>query len=132
MALQDIKIEFGNTFKGVMTTPQGTFPVGSNEGDLKPYNMLFGAIAACFYATFLSVAQKKRLEFDKAMVTVSGVQREELPTILTHVTLTLTVYGKDLKKDQLEKSAQMGATYCSIHKLVENTAHVELVVDFVE
>jgi putative redox protein len=129
MKADTITMTFDNTFKGEMTSPSGTVPIGAVDGGVAPYHLLFGALGSCFYATFLSVADKMRLQFDKATVEVSGNKRESVPTTLDHVTIALVIHGGS-DETKLKKAADLGAQYCSIHETVSKVAKIDLDVTF--
>jgi putative redox protein len=125
-----IKLQFNSEFKGVMTSPTGTVLLGDQDGGQQPYHLLFGALGSCFYATFLSIAIKKRLQFSQVEIEVSGNKRESIPSTLENVTLLLRVYNPS-NETGLIKSAELGAKYCSIHETISQVAKIELVVEFV-
>ncbi len=62
MAIQSVNLNFTNTFKGELIGPKGRVDVGSEKGTLAPYDMLYGALASCLYATFLGIAEKNVLD----------------------------------------------------------------------
>lgn len=133
MALDPIILEWESEFRGVLSTPRGQILVGDQENGIYPYHMLFGALGSCFYSTFLTIATKKKCTFDSAKVEVSGHKKNGEPgevTLLEHVLLKLIIKNPS-DKIQLEKSAELGAKFCSIHKTIEQVAHIELVVEFV-
>lgn len=130
MAVDNILIQFDPQFVGTMTSPSGTIKLGDQEGGMEPYHLLFGALGSCFYATFLSIANKKRLTFVKAELEVSGEKRAEVPPTLEHVKIQLVVHNPS-NEEGLLKSAHLGAQFCSIHETVSKVAKMELDVRFV-
>ena len=129
MKADTVTLTFDNTFKGEMTSPSGTVPIGAQDGGVAPYHLLFGALGSCFYATFLSVADKMRLSFSDATVTVSGNKRDSVPATLDHVTIALVIVGGS-DETKLRKAADLGAQYCSIHETVSKVATIDLEVTF--
>src|SRR5690606_29436370 len=116
-------------FVGEMISPTGTVKLGNQEHGVKPYHLLFGSIASCFYATFLSVANKMRLTFTDVAIEVSGNKRDEAVATLDYVKIEMVVYnGSDETK--LNKAADLGAKFCSIHETVSKVANIELIVKF--
>ncbi len=91
MAIQSVNLNFTNTFKGELIGPKGRVDVGSEKGTLAPYDMLYGALASCLYATFLGIAEKKRIGFESVEFEVSGEKREEVPTILKWVKVRMII-----------------------------------------
>lgn len=129
MKADTVKLKFDSNYVGELTSPTGSIKLGSQDNSMKPYHLLFGALASCFYATFLSVAGKMRLTFTDVEIEVSGNKRDETPATLDQVTIQMVVYnGSDETK--LKKAADLGAQYCSIHETVSKVAKIELIVTF--
>jgi putative redox protein len=130
MAVDNILIQFDPNFVGTMTSPSGSIRLGDQEGGMAPYHLLFGALGSCFYATFLSIAKKKRLTFAKAEIEISGEKRTEVPPTLQHVKIRLVVHNPSDEAGLL-KSAHLGAQFCSIHETISKVAQMEHEVQFV-
>jgi putative redox protein len=129
MKADTIKMTFDNQFAGEMVSPSGTVPLGRQDGGIAPYHLLFGALGSCFYATFLSVADKMRLQFEDAILEISGDKRDQTPATLEHVTIQMVIYnGSDETK--LRKAAQLGAQYCSIHETISKVSKIDLDITF--
>ncbi|MCU0105756.1 OsmC family protein [Acholeplasma vituli] len=129
MKADTIHVKFDSNFVGEMTSPTGKIALGSQHNGMKPYHLLFGAVASCFYATFLSVAQKMRLTHTDVEIEVSGNKRDETPATLDHVLIKMVIYnGSDEAK--LRRAADLGAQYCSIHETVSKVAKIDLEVTF--
>ncbi len=130
MALDTVKLTMDSNYVGELTSPTGTIKMGDQEGGMMPYHLLFGALASCFYSTFLVISTKKRLTFDKAEVEVSGYKETgKEKNLLEHVTMKLTVTNPS-NQAAIIKSAELGAKFCSIHETISRVAEIELVVDF--
>lgn len=129
MKADTVKLKFDSNYIGELSSPTGTIKLGSQENGMKPYHLLFGALASCFYATFLSVAEKMRVSFTDVDIEVSGNKRDETPATLDQVTIKMVVYnGTDFTK--LKRAADLGAQYCSIHETISKVAHMDLSVTF--
>lgn len=129
MSSEKISIEFANSFVGTMSSAKGDILIGSQEGGMRPYVLLYGALASCYYATFISVVEKKRLSINSARVEVDGTKRQTPPTTLETVDLKLIVRGAS-NKEQIMRSAQLGAEHCSIHTTISKVATINLTVEF--
>jgi putative redox protein len=129
MDCDDVTLRFCDGFRGTLTAPGGTVPVGREEGGLQPYNLLLGALGSCFYTTFLGVATKKRLAFTEARLTVSGHKRDEIPMTLDDVEIRMVVIGAS-DEEGIRKSAELGAEYCSIHATISKVAKMRLSLEF--
>ena len=47
-----------NGFRGKLETENGTLPLGAEQGEFKPYQLLLGSLGSCFYSTFLELPRK--------------------------------------------------------------------------
>ena len=130
MALDTITQVWDDKFVGEMNTPNGTIKIGDAEDGMYPYHMFFGAIGSCFYSTFLSIAQKKRLSFEKATLEVSGYKETgKENNLIEQITMKLKIIGPSNEKG-LMKSAELGTKFCSIHELLSKATNIDLIVDF--
>jgi len=129
MKADHIKLSFDKNFVGEMTSPTGTIKLGSQENGMKPYHLLFGALASCFYATFLSVADKMIISFSDVDIEVSGHKRDETPATLSDVKIEMVIYN-GIDEIKLRKAAELGAKYCSIHETISKVAQIETIVTF--
>jgi putative redox protein len=130
ISVDKIKLTFTNAFEGRAAGPNGEVLIGSQPGSMKPYHLLFGALGSCFYATFLSIAEKKRLTFSGAVIEIDGEKREESPATLRQVTIDVTIINPSDEK-QFMRSVELGAKHCSIHETVSKVANIDFRVNFV-
>ena len=56
--------------------------LGSKEGSFYPYDLLLGALSACFRATLYDILTKRKEVFPEMEIIVSGEKRKEVPTTL--------------------------------------------------
>lgn len=59
-------IRFANGFNGELLLDEGSVKIGRGAGEAAPYDMLYGALASCLYATFSGILEKKRIEIKGA------------------------------------------------------------------
>jgi len=129
MKTDNVQLKFSNQFVGTMTSPTGRVVLGQQPDGMAPYHLLYGAVGSCFYSTFLSIAQKKRLTFQDAELEVSGIKRDKVPATLEYLKIVLTIRG-GTDHDKLKESAELGAKFCSIHETISQVAKVDLEVIF--
>lgn len=129
MDKKEVTMHFINEFSGTLKAKRGSVNVGLDENTLSPYDMLLGGLGSCYYSTFLDIAKKKRINFDKALVTVEGEKREEPPATLKWAKVTTKVLGSDNNKG-LEKAAELAAKYCSIYVTVSKVADISWEIIF--
>lgn len=125
-----VNLSFNQDFKGTLETNNSRLTIGMEQGDFRPYQLLFGAMGSCFYATFLEISKKMRLTFKTASLIVDGNKRITVPQTLEDVYVSLTI--KDAS-DQLkiEKAAKLGLDHCSIVETIRQVATVHLEVKFI-
>ncbi len=126
-----IKTIFGNKNKGIVKSKGGETVV-SFEGDaLAPYELFLGGYASCLHSTFKGIADKKRIPFEGVSYDITGVKREEIPTMLKEVTTIITFTGvaKD-KEKAIEKSMTLAERYCSISAMINMVAEMKFKIIF--
>jgi putative redox protein len=131
MKTDNVSLTFSNSFVGSMSSPSGRVVLGQQPDGMAPYHLLYGAVGSCFYATFLSVANKKRLVFKDANIEVSGIKRDTIPATLEYLKIVFTIRSGE-NQEQLKESAELGAKYCSIHETISQVAKVDLEVIFTD
>lgn len=132
MSCRKIEMHFNDGFHGELTTPKATALVGSKENELAPYDMLFGALASCLYATFLEIAIKKRVHYDAVHITVDGHKREKIPTTLEWVEVVFTVTNPDDGSEKgLEQAMRLATEYCSIYQTLSHVAEMRYEIRYV-
>ncbi|MFA7560737.1 MAG: OsmC family protein [Candidatus Izemoplasmatales bacterium] len=129
MAYDKVVMKWDSDFKGELFSPTGTAKLGDQDEGLYPYHLFFGAIGSCFYATFLSIALKMRLEFDSAKLEVSGAKINPDSKIIEVVDMKMIIKNPS-DEEKIKKAAELGTKYCSIHELVSRSAKVNLIVEF--
>ncbi len=129
MAQINVGLEFGREFEGELRAANAGAAIGTREGQLRPYDMLLGALGACYYSTFVDIAKKMRLEYEGASLDISGAKREEVPTTLSEVDIVFTIRGASDQKS-FRRAADLAAKYCSVHETVSKVAEISLDVRF--
>jgi len=129
MAYDRVVLKWDSEFKGELFSPTGTAKLGDQDEGLYPYHLFFGALGACFYATFVSIALKMRLEYDSAKIEVSGSKNNPDSKIIEVIEMKMTIKNPN-DQEKILKAAELGTKYCSIHELVSRSAQINLVVEF--
>lgn len=129
MSKQEVRLKFSNTFNGTLYAPNGTAQIGVEPETLAPYDMLFGALAACLYSTFLDVARKKRIDFSHVDLVVSGNKRSQVPMTLEWVHVKAVIHDAE-KELGLIQAFDLATQYCSIYETISKVAEMTYEVDF--
>ena len=96
-------IHFENGFNGVYCVQDQVLRIG-NEG-IQPYDMTFGAVASCFYATFLGVLKEHGVTVRSAELTLQP--------------------ETDASKEELEACMKEALGKCSMVATIKAVAQVE-------
>lgn len=121
-------LDFNSQFKGQLKLREGVIDIGLEANEARPYDLLQGALAACLHSTFLDILEKKRLTIDFAHYEIEGEKREEVPTTLKSVKVTVTLPKG--QEEALTKSMMLAKKYCSVFSTLSNVAEMELVINY--
>ena len=124
-----VTLDFNDGFKGELKAKRGSAKIGSEEGTLEPYDMVFGALGSCLYATFLEIAVKKRISYDSVHIKISGEKREEIPTYLKTTHVELTVVNPEKEKG-LEQAMRLATEYCSVYQTLAKVSEMTYELKF--
>ncbi|MDD2259038.1 MAG: OsmC family protein [Bacilli bacterium] len=125
---EKITLNFSNGYHGEVIAPRGTLNIGTEENTFAPYNLLYGALGSCYYATFLSMAKKMKLDIIEAKVVISGEKKDDDIATLAHVLVDVQIKSPSDEK-KLIRSAELGAKYCSIYNTISQIAEMELKIE---
>ena len=123
MDISKVSVSYHDGFKGTLHGSRMDAEVG--EDGLAPYDMLLGGLSGCFYVTFLEIAEKKRLSFDRAEMELEGVHRDGIPRTLSDIHMTLTLFGAaEEDRKAYQQSLNLAEKYCSIHATIAKVAKI--------
>lgn len=123
MSKKEVKMIFTNDFLGELQAPNGNVAIGVNAGTVAPYDMVFGALGSCLYSTFLDVMKKKRIEFERFEMVITGEKRTEVPTVLKWVHIEATVFGPE-KETGVDQAFKLATEYCSVYYTISQVAEM--------
>ena len=125
-----VKLTFNREFKGRLEGEGACADIGKKtEGRLAPYDLMLGALGTCYYSTFADIADKMRLEYERAEIRIHGVKREEVPTTLKTVEMEFTIFGAAEQKG-FQRASELAAKYCSVHETISKVADIRLELKF--
>ena len=127
----NVKSIFGNEDNAIIESKNGTTTVSFEGKSFSPYELFLGGYASCLHSTFKSITDKKRITFESAHYDVTGVKREEVPTLLKELITIITFTGvaKD-KEKAIEKSMRLAERYCSISAMINMIAEMKYEIVF--
>lgn len=114
-------IEFENGFNGIVHGAGADIQVKKDR--IEPYDMTFGALASCFYSTFLSIAEKEGCSVHKAKITVTGEKRETVPTMLSRVHLEIILFSNE-ETEKLTACVKAASETCSMYQMISHVAQM--------
>ena len=127
---QHIEISFEYPFRGIARNKEGySVKIGSEDGDARPYDLLLSALGACFYATFVSITNEKKLSFEKVEIDLSGEKRDEVPMTLKSCRIVLKVMGAE-NQQGFQESLDLASKNCSIYQTITHVAEMEAELQF--
>lgn len=97
--------------------------IGSGEGEYRPYDLLFGALSACYFYTLESLAKKLRVNYDEVTISVDGTKKDDKIATLKDVYFTIEAEGVS-DKEKFEKVCELAGKYCSIHVTVAQVSNM--------
>ncbi len=103
----------------VATPPQ--FPKGV-EGIWSPEHLFTSAVSSCFMTTFLSIAEKSKLEFSKFSCTAKGkLDQIDGKFAMSEIALepVLTIHSES-DRDKALKLLEKSETYCLISNSIKS------------
>jgi len=103
--------------------------IGSKPGEFYPYDLLLGALSACFYYTLYEILEKRKMDIPTIEIIVTGDKRTELPTTLEWVNLEVIVTG-EVNEKQFLRYVDLAGKYCSIHETISKVAKMTHEVKF--
>ena len=116
--------------RSTLETDRAVAELGSGSGQFYPYDLLLGALSACFYSTLFDILEKRKETIPSVEIIVSGEKRTEVPTTLEWVKLDIAVTGP-VNEKQFLRSVELAAKYCSVHETISKVAKMSHVVKFI-
>ncbi|MGI6695633.1 MAG: OsmC family protein [Christensenellales bacterium] len=125
----NVSLQFGTEFEGTLQADDRQIAIGRKAGGMASYELLLGALGSCYYATFISIARKMRLEYKGVDIAIHGVKRDQVPETLQTVEMTITIRGAQDEKG-FDRASELAAKYCSVHETIAQVADIALELRF--
>lgn len=105
---------------------------GTNKG-LRPKALMLTSLAGCSGIDVASLLKKMRAEVEGMEIDVSAELTEEHPKYYNKVYVTYRFYGKDLKKDKIEKAVNLSIDkYCGVMEMFRSFAEIHTEILYFE
>ena len=112
-----LQFSFNDNFTGTAEVQrnQYSFPIGSEHASA--YDLAMAGLVSCYYATFMEVAQKKRLEWNAVSIDLTwSKQLDNSPQFLKEARMNIEIDVVKGKETAFTKSLEMAAKYCSLYQ----------------
>jgi putative redox protein len=87
--------------------------------ELSPVESIVVSLGACSAMDVVSIAVKKRQVFDRYLVHVEAIQREEYPQVLTRVDVIHDIEGPGVQEAAIRRAIELSATkYCPVNAMI--------------
>jgi putative redox protein len=107
--------------------------VGGEGKGVRPKALMLTSLAGCTGMDIVSLLKKMRAEVEGLDINVTGELTEEHPKIYKKVYLEYIFYGKDLKKDKIEKAVQLSdEKYCGVMEMFRQFATITTEIKYLE
>lgn len=107
--------------------------VGGQGKGVRPKALMLTSLAGCTGMDIVSLLKKMRAEVDDLDINVTGELTDEHPKFYHKVHLEYIFYGKDLKKDKIEKAVQLSADkYCGVMEMFRQFAELTTEIKYLE
>ncbi|MDK2859835.1 OsmC family protein [Sphaerochaeta halotolerans] len=121
-----VRADFVPGHSQFVTDKGSSFEIGPSS---TPYDYLLGALSGCLFKTFEELAEKMRISWEHISFEINGEKREESPTTLKSLHITVQASGVDNQKKFL-KAFETATRYCSIYQTISHVSEMDYSVDF--
>ena len=105
---------------------------GHEKSANSPVELLLIALCACTGSDVVSILRKKREPFTSLEVKAHAERSEEFPKVFTSIRVVYRVAGK-VARTSVEHAVSLSEKkYCSVSAMLEKSAKIESVIEYVE
>lgn len=100
---------------------------------MRPKALMLSSLAGCGGLDIVSLLRKMRAEVDGFKIITVAELTEEHPKIFKNVVVTYQFYGKNFKKDKIQKSVDLSVDrYCGVMEMFRKFTDVTVNVEYIE
>jgi len=127
------KMQFESTNEGGNLMIDANKEVGGNGDGYRPKALMLSALAGCSGLDVVSLLRKMRAEVKGFNIDVEANLTDEHPKYYDKVKVTFNFYGKDFKKDKIEKAVKLSEErYCGVMEMFRQFAEVNTEIKYFE
>jgi putative redox protein len=105
---------------------------GETKTASSPVELVLMALCGCTASDVVGILRKKRERFTGLEVVAHGERAAAFPTVYTHIKLVYRVRGPVTHKAVEDAVRLSKEKYCSVSAMLEKTAKIEFVIEYVE
>lgn len=106
--------------------------LGDDTGP-SPKKLLLASLAGCTGMDVVSLLEKMRVPIDGFEMDIDADLTDEHPKVYSEIRLVYRFYGKDLKKDKIEKAIQLSQDkYCGVSEMLRKNCPIIYSIEYVE
>lgn len=107
--------------------------VGGEGKGVRPKALMLTSLAGCTGMDVVSLLKKMRAEVENFEVSVSGELTDVHPKYYHKVHVEYRFYGKDFKKDKIEKAVNLSQDrYCGVSEMFRQFAELTHEIKYIE
>ena len=135
----EVKVDWKEKMHFEADSPGAIVPIDAAEDfggegkGARPKALMLTSLAGCSGIDIVSLLKKMRAEVDDFSISVSGELTEEHPKYYHKVKMVYDFYGKDMKKDKIQKAIDLSEEkYCGVMEMFRRFADIEIAVNYHE
>ena len=117
----------------------GSFKIDAAEGvggenlGVRPKALMLTSLAGCTGMDVVSLLKKMRAEVEGLEIDVNGELTNEHPKYYKKVHIEYRFYGKEFKKDKIEKAIRLSQDrYCGVSEMFRQFAEITIDIKYIE
>ncbi len=127
------KMQFESTNEGGNLMIDANKEVGGEGKGHRPKALMLTALAGCSGLDVVSLLKKMRAEVKDFNIDIEANLTDEHPKYYNKVQMTFNFYGKDFKKDKIEKAVRLSEErYCGVMEMFRQFAEVKTSIQYFE
>ena len=107
--------------------------VGGQDLGVRPKALMLTSLAGCTGMDVISLLKKMRAEVKGLEIAVNGELTNEHPKYYKKVHIEYRFYGKEFKKDKIEKAIKLSQDrYCGVSEMFRQFAEITIDIKYIE
>ena len=121
------------TGSGHTVTMDGAPDAGGRNLAARPMELVLAGTGGCTAFDVMMILKRGRHDVRDCQVRLEADRAEQDPKVFTHIRMTYTVSGRNLKREVVERAVKLSAEkYCSASIMLAKVAEISHIVEVVE